>query len=61
MMEDGKIDHAVAAFSLGRVTQGGVVEEPSYMTFGGVNHDQYVGDLYDFPIVSNHYWAPALT
>ena len=31
------------------------------MTFGDVNHDEYVGNLYDFPLYDTRYWAPHLS
>ena len=28
----------------------------SYMIFGGINEDQYTGEMYEFPLIDNDLW-----
>ena len=55
MKESGKIDKAILSFSLGY--NGPKFEEPSYMIFGGYNTSQYVGELHNFTLKTNQWWA----
>lgn len=55
MKEQGLIDKVILSFNLGYKAVD--YEEESYMIFGGVNQSAYVGDLIEFPLKVNHWWA----
>jgi len=50
------IKSKVASFSLGFVSSVNPEVESSVI-FGGIDHDQYVGNLTDFPLVTDDWWA----
>ena len=52
MKEDGLIEKSIFSFSLSDDK-----DQQSYMTFGAVNETQYVGSMYDLPLVTNQWWA----
>jgi hypothetical protein len=56
MYEEEVIDEAIVSFSLG-YSNGGSIQQDSYMMFGGVNKTQFVGKMYDFPLVTDKWWA----
>jgi len=51
----GRISRGMASFSLGN--NGPSLNQESYMTFGGINYDQFVGDLHKFKIVNDKWWS----
>jgi hypothetical protein len=53
---ENKISQTIASFSLG-YSNGDNINQNSYMIFGGVNHDQFVDDMYEFGIVNDKWWA----
>ena len=56
MYQEKIIDEAIVSVSLG-YSNGGSIQQESYMMFGGVNKTQFVGEMYDYPIVSDKWWA----
>ena len=50
------IDEAIISFSLG-YNDNKTKMQPSYMMFGGVNEDQFVGDLHSHTLQNNKWWA----
>ena len=56
MVEESAIDEAIVSFSLG-YNNGGDVQQESYMMFGGLNKTQFVGKMYEFPLVTDKWWA----
>ena len=56
MVEEEAIDEAIVSFSLG-YNNGIETTQDSYMMFGGLNKTQYVGKMYEFPLVTDKWWA----
>ena len=46
------IDYAAVSFSLG-YNKGTETQSESYMIIGGIDHDQYVGTLLEFPLLTD--------
>jgi hypothetical protein len=55
-----KINKAIVSFSLG-YNNGEVLKQNSYMIFGGINSTQIHGDLKEFKLVNNKWWALKFT
>ena len=53
LKKSGIIKEAMFSFSLGNIDK----NVDSYMLFGGINKTQYVGNLTDFSLKTNHWWA----
>jgi len=60
MKEQNMIDEAIASFSLGWI-HNNVTESNSTVIFGGIDEDQFVGPLYDFPLINDGWWTIELT
>ena len=56
LKEHNKIEKTLVSFNLG-VKQGDKTVTPSNVVFGGVDPNQFVGDLYEYPIVTDKWWA----
>lgn len=57
LKKTGKIKKEIMSCSLGDVN----LNQESYVIFGDVNPQQYVGNFYDFSLVSNSEWGVELT
>jgi hypothetical protein len=51
-----KINKTIVSFSLG-YNNGDLLKQNSYMIFGGINASQIHGDLKEFKLVNNKWWA----
>ena len=61
MYNRGKVKQPLISFSLGsKFSNSNRQNTDSYMTFGGVNHSQYIGELTKFDIDEDQWWAPSL-
>ena len=55
LKDSGIISKATLSFSLGHNT--GPFKDDSYMLFGGINTDQIHGELYNFNLKTDRWWA----
>ena len=51
------IDQKIMSFSLSDQYD----SDKSYMIFGGINEDQYTGEMYELPLINNGWWATQTT
>ena len=54
LKKSGIIKEAMFSFSLGSIEKS---DQKSYMIFGGTNQTQYIGNLTNFSLKTNHWWA----
>ena len=60
MLRKNMVDKPIVSFSLGSNSKTAKNSAESYMILGGINETQYVGQLQDFKISTNQWWAPSL-
>ena len=60
LKRQGKISNASISFSLGHQSLVNQEYFPSYVIFGGINHNAYIGSLYTFYLATEFYWAPQI-